>query len=188
MLRELLLKTRSCRRFDESRPVPPELLRELVELTRWIPSANNAQALRYRLVSAPEEREKVFPTLRWATALPGWHGPEAGQRPTAYIVLLCDLQLGRDRRYDDGIAAQTLLLGAAERGYGGCMLGLVDRPVLAKALGIDPQRYQVDLVVALGVPAEEIRLTEAGRDGDVTYYRDGQVHCVPKRPLDALIV
>ena len=68
------------------------------------------------------------------------------------------------------------------------MLGLVDRPVLAKALGIDPQRYQVDLVVALGVPAEEIRLTEAGRDGDVTYYRDGQVHCVPKRPLDALIV
>lgn len=95
---------------------------------------------------------------------------------------------GRDRRYDDGIAAQTLLLGAAERGYGGCMLGLVDRPVLAEALGIDPQRYQVDLVVALGVPAEEIRLTEAGRDGDVTYYRDGQVHCVPKRPLDALIV
>ena len=188
MLRELLEKNRSYRRFYEDRPVPEAVLRELVDLTRLAPSGNNLQALRYRLVTAPEEAAKVFPALGWAAALPDWPGPEPGQRPAAYIVILCDLALGKNRLYDDGIAAHTILLGATERGYGGCMLGNINRQALAESLGIDPARYSIDLVVALGVPHEEVHLTLPGPNGDVTYYRRGESHWVPKRPLEELLV
>lgn len=50
-------------------------------------------------------------------------GPAEGERPSAYIIIACDLSLGRNKQWDDGIAAQTIMLSAVEKGYGGCMIG-----------------------------------------------------------------
>ena len=188
MLKDLLEQTRSYRQFHQDLPVPEDTLRELVALTRLVPSANNVQALRYRLVTRPEEAAAVFDTLTWAAALTDWPGPAPGRRPPAYVIQLCDLSLGKNRLYDDAIAAYAILLGAAERGLGGCMLGNVRRPALAGALGIDLGRYSIDLVIALGVPDEEVRLTLPNGSGGTAYYRRDGVHWVPKRPLEELIV
>lgn len=89
---------------------------------------------------------------------------------------------------DHGIAAQSILLGATEKGLGGCMIASVKRPELRQALDIPPQ-FDILLVIALGVPKETVILEQLGPDGDVKYWRDGQErHHVPKRTLDEIIL
>lgn len=189
MLKDLVTRCRSFRRFHEDVKISTEELKELVDLARLTPSTANSQALKFRLCNTPEETEKVFDTLGWAGALPDWDGPEKGERPSAYIIILCDLSIGKNKLHDDGIVAQTIMLGAVEKGYGGCMLGNVQRSRLAEALQIDTEKYSIDLVLALGKPKEEVVLVPVKEDGDVRYYRDeNQVHYVPKRRLEDLIV
>ena len=189
MRKDLVLRNRSYRRFDASRPVPEADLRALVELARFTPSTVNSQALKFRLVHEKEEADKVFPCLVWAAALKDWPGPTEDERPTAYIIILCDQALGKNKATDDGIAAQTMMLGAVELGWGGCMLGNIRRDQLAAALGIDQARYSIDLVLALGRPKETVRLVDVPENGDTRYYRDGAgVHYVPKRRMEDLIL
>ena len=188
VFKDLVAKNRSYRRFYEE-SISVETLKELIALARLTPSTANSQALKYRLVYMPEENAKVFPTLNWAGALPDWDGPEEGERPSAYIVILCDQNLGKNKMTDDGIVAQTILLGAVEKGLGGCMLGNVKRKELAQALGIDLERFTIDLVLALGKPKEHIVITDMPKNGDTRYYRDKeQTHYVPKRFLEDFIV
>lgn len=188
MLKDLVAKNRSYRRFYEE-PISTETLKELVSLARITPSTANSQALKFCLVNTPEENAMVFRTLSWAGALPDWDGPEDGERPSAYIIILCDQTLGKNKMTDDGIAAQTMMLGAVEKGLGGCMLANINRSELAKALGIDTEHYTIDLVLALGKPKESVVLVDMPESGDPRYYRDeNQVHYVPKRSLEDLII
>jgi nitroreductase len=117
-----------------------------------------------------------------------WSGPAEGERPSAYIVILGDTELRKDFGCDHGIAAQSIMLGATERGLGGCMIGSIDRPKLRQVLDI-PERYEILLILALGKPAETVVLEDVGPDGDIKYYRDeDDVHHVPKRTLGELIL
>lgn len=188
MLKELLLKSRSYRRFDENYAVSTETLKELVELARYVPSTVNSQPLKFKIVNTPDENKKVFECLAWAGLLKDWDGPAEGERPSAYIIILCDLAVGKDKRYDDGICAQTIMLGAAEKGLGGCMFGSVKREKLAENLGIDTEKYSIDLVLALGKPVEEVKIVDLPESGSTAYYRDeNNVHYVPKRSVEDLI-
>jgi len=184
---ELIVRNRSYRRYDESKAVGIETLRNLVDIARRTPSAANRQPLKYVLIHDPEGCARLFPHLAWAGALKDWPGPAEGERPAAYVIILCDTRIAKDPGCDHGIAAQSMLLAAVERGLGGCMLGAINRKGIREDFGI-PERYEVLLVVSLGVPAETCILEEAAPGGDVTYYRDAQsVHHVPKRPLDEVI-
>ncbi len=186
--RDLVLRNRSYRRFDESHRIPREALVELVDLARHTASAANRQPLKYLLSNDPETNEKIFPCLAWAAYLTDWPGPAPGERPTAYIVLLVDTRITKDWWCDDGIAAQTILLGAVERGLGGCMIGAVQRERLRSALGI-PEHLLIRLVIALGKPAETVVIEDLPPDGDIRYWRDADgVHHVPKRKLEDLIL
>lgn len=185
---ELLTKNRSYRRFQEDQPLDEAMLRGLVEKTRLCPSSANRQPLKYVLACSPEERAKVFPCLAWAGALKDWPGPAEGQRPAGYIVILGDVEISNTFHVDSGIAAQSMLLSAVEQGLGGCMLGSIKRDALREALNI-PDRFAIALVIALGKPAEKVVLDDAKNPADVVYWRDEQdVHHVPKRPLEELLV
>ncbi|MCK5068111.1 MAG: nitroreductase family protein [Bacteroidales bacterium] len=187
MLKDLILKNRSYRRFDQSVPLSMELLREMVEAARVSGSARNMQALRYMLFNKPDDCDRIFPTLAWAGYLKDWPGPAEGERPTAYIVQLGDLELTDDWWCDDGIAAQSMLLTAVEQGFGGCIIGSVQREKLRSLLEI-PERYKIIQVLALGLPAEKVVIEEV-TDDDIKYWRDKDgVHHVPKRGLDELII
>lgn len=188
MLLDLVKKNRSFRRFQQDKSITKETLRELVNLARLSPSGGNLQPLRFGLICAQEENAKVFPALSWAGYLLNWPGPLEGERPAAYIIILGDTTITRNFGADQGIACQSILLGAAEKGLGGCIIGTVDRDALRISLRI-PDRYQILLVIALGVPGETVVLEDTGLDGDIKYWRDDKgVHHVPKRPLDELIV
>jgi len=185
---ELIVRNRSYRRFDESKRVDPKVLADLVDVARRTPSAGNLQPLKYLLVADRAACERLFAHLRWAAALKGWGGPAPGERPAAYVVVLHDTDVSKDPGCDHGIACQSMLLAAAERGLGGCMLGAIDRDAIRRDFAL-PDRYGILLVVALGVPAEKCVLEDAPPGGSVTYYRDAQgVHHVPKRPLQEVIL
>lgn len=187
-LRDLLTANRSYRRFRANEPLNPRTLLELVELTRLCSSAANLQPLRYLLVSDPEECDRLFSRLAWARGLKNWKGPAAEERPTGYIVILGDTRLTDQYTVDAGIAAQTILLGAVERGLGGCMLGSINRDGLRHDFRI-PEHYGICLVLALGVPDEVVVLENAKSPDDVAYWRDAQdVHHVPKRVMGELLV
>jgi len=186
-MKELTKLTRSYRRFKQD-PVDMQTLRELVDLARLSPSGGNQQPLKFVLSCDPETNAAVFPCTIWAGYLADWPGPAAGQRPTAYITILLDTEVANAPGCDHGIAAQSIVLGARETGIGACMIGSIHRKQLISALGI-PDRYEVLLVIALGVPGETVVLEDTGADGDIKYYRDERdIHHVPKRKLDDLIL
>ncbi len=189
MFKELVIKNRSYRRFFEDYSVSEETLRDLVDLARNTASTVNSQALRFKLITSFDERKIVFKNLTWAGLLKDWNGPDEGERPSAYIIIMCDLSVGCNKHFDDGIAAQTILLGATEKGLGGCMFGSINRKALAEELGIDLEKYSVDLVIALGKPKETVKIVELPENGSTAYYRDENgTHFVPKRSLDDLII
>ena len=188
MLTELLLKSRCYRRFDESIRMSEEILRELIDATRYCPSAANRQALKYRLVFEESEANQVFDYLKFAAYLREWSGPAIGERPTAYIVVLGDETISNFSEVDAGIAMQTILLRATELGFGGCILASVQRDKLCELLALD-ERFHIGYVIALGKPAEISVIDPLGQEGDIKYCRDADgVHHVPKRSLDDLLV
>lgn len=188
MFKELVKKSRSYRRFDSSIPIPYENLVDIVDIARLTPSAHNQQAMRFLITNTPTENEKVFSTLKWAGMFKDWHGPITVEQPTAYIILLRDKSLAKRVWYDDGIVAQTVALAAVEKGYGTCMLQNCAFNELFKLLNIDKDKYVFSLVIAIGVPVEEVVIEDV-ENNDVTYYRDeANVHHVPKRKLEDVLV
>jgi len=187
-IRDFIIRNRSCRRFRQAEKISREVLEELVDLARLAPSGGNKQPLKYYLTSLPEENRRIFPTLSWAGYIRDWAGPEEGERPAAYIIILHDTGISEKPGVDHGIAAQSILLGAVERGIRGCIIGSVERDRLRGELAID-ERYEILLVISLGFPAEQAVIEQVGRDGDIKYWRgeDG-VHHVPKRVLEELII
>ena len=184
---DLVKQTRSYRRFKQV-PIAPGTLRGLVELARFSPSGGNVQPLKFVLSCDAATNAKIFPSTVWAGYLADWPGPAEGERPTGYIVILLDREIGKNAGCDHGIAAQSIVLGAMEQGLGACMIGSIKRTELAVALEL-PDRYEILLIVALGRPGETVLLEDTGPDGSIKYYRDAaDTHHVPKRPLDELII
>ena len=193
MIKELIYKNRTYRRFKEKIKIPEQDLFELIDLARLTPSPRNRQSLKFFISNTKAENDKIFPTLSWAGALPDWNGPAEGEKPAAYIVILGDNSIlpKVENSYHDvasGFVAQSILLGAVEKGYGGCTVAAVQRQKLKKELNI-PDYFDILLVLALGVPGETVIIENMPDDGNYNYRRDeNQNHYVPKRSLNEIII
>jgi len=186
-LKSLILRTRSYRRFDENHVISRDDLLEMIDAARLSASGRNAQPLKYFIANDPGLNARIFPTLAWAGFITDWSGPAPGERPSAYIVQMHDTTISNNFYCDDGIAAQSILLTATEKDLGGCIIASVKKETLAKILEL-PDHLQIIQVIALGKPAEKVVL-EPMKDGDIKYWRDNnQVHHVPKRSLDELVI
>jgi nitroreductase len=187
MIKDLVAKNRSYRRFFQDVTISNDTLLELIELARLTATGANIQSLNYKLINKSKKNEEFFSCLGWAGYLADWKGPEDGEKPTAYIIILNDNRIKQNPQYDVGLACQSILLGAVEKGLGGCMFGSVNREQLREYLTL-PKEYDITLVIALGKPKEEIVIDEVV-DGNIKYWRDDkQVHHVPKRKLEDLLL
>jgi len=188
MVKDLIIKNRSYRRFFHDHKIEIETLRELVDLARLSASAANLQPLKYMLSCDPKKNNDIFVHLGWAGYLKDWSGPEEEERPSGYIIILLDRGASKTSGCDHGIAAQSILLGATEKGLGGCMIASIKRNQLRETLDI-PKKYEILLVIALGRPKEEVRIEQLQNEGEIEYWRDENgIHHVPKRSLDDLII
>ena len=187
-MRDLVSKNRSYRRFYEDFVIDIETLKELVDLARLTASAANKQPLKYILSCDHRKNALIFSHLAWAGYLKDWPGPSEGERPSGYIIMLGDKSISESFNFNNGIAAQTILLGDVSRGLGCCMIASIQRDELREVLNI-PARYEIVLVIALGKPKETVIIKKMGPEGDVKYWRDGEgKHHVPKRSLEEVIL
>ena len=186
-LKDLILKNRSSRRFDESHQIDSKTLENLIDLARLSATGANRQPLKFVIYNSPAACERVFPSLLWAGYLEDWPGPDKGERPSGYIIILGDKSITEVFGVDHGIAAQSIMLGACEAGLGGCIITSIKREELISELNI-PEKFEVLLVLALGKPIENVIIEEM-KNGDVKYFRDSSKnHHVPKRSLSELII
>ncbi len=186
MIYDLIKKNRTYRRFDSSQKISSKQIEKWLELARLSSSARNMQPLKYVISTDEKVNGLIFPNLGWAGYLPQWSGPVESERPVAYIAVLLDKSLAENSHCDEGIAMQSILLGAVEDGFGGCIIGSVNKSRVAKILQL-PGHLEVIYVIALGKPVEEVKL-ETATGGEIKYWRDeNNVHHVPKRPLQELI-
>jgi nitroreductase len=188
MLKDLIKQSRSYRRFYGDKEITMEQLRELADYGRLSPSGANRQPLKYILINSKDMNEKVYENVAWAGYLKDWDGPVQAERPTGYIIMLRDNSINKVTTMDEGIAAQSMFLGATEMGLGGCYIGSFKKEQLKNLLEIGDD-FDIALVIALGYPKEEVVLEDISEEGDVKYWRDGnQVHHVPKRTLEQVIM
>ena len=186
--KELVTRTRSYRRFDQTVSIPRETLESWAALARLVPSSANLQALKFLLINDPEMNAKVFKSISFAGYLKEWGGPKEGEKPTAYVLILGDTSIKHNFDLDAGIAAQTIMLAANEDGFGGVMMSAIKREVLREDLQI-PVHLEIVLLLALGKPTEQVHVEEISEEHGIRYYRDAEdVHHVPKRPLSELIL
>lgn len=184
MFHDLVRQARTIRRYDQGHRIEEKTLLQLVDMARVSPCGANAQPLRYRIVFEEPMCERIFPHVAWAGALKDWDGPAEGERPAAYIVILAT----GNPATNVGIAAQTIQLGAASMGIGACMMGAIQREDIHNTLAL-PQEYRVQLVIALGRPAETVVLEEVSAGANLDYYRSpDEVHHVPKLRLEDVLV
>ena len=188
MISELVKANRSCRRFYEDHQVELKTLEELVDLARLSASGANLQPLKYILACQPAVNAEIFSCLAWAGYLKDWPGPDPGERPSGYIVILGDTTISKEFGVDQGIAGQSMLLGAREKGLAGCMIASINRKDLRPMLNIE-SHLKILLVLAIGKPKEEVVIESVGPDGSIVYWRDAEaVHHLPKRALTDIIV
>jgi len=186
MLKELVKKNRSYRRFDGNYHIDNSIIIELISLTRFCASAANLQPVRYHVSNSPAMNDKIFKTLSWAGYLNDWDGPSESEKPSAYITLLAE-STPKYLLCDAGIVCQTMLLGAVEYGLGGCIIGSIDRHRLKSELQFSGN-YNIILALALGKPTENVVITDTSDETKFKYFRKNDTHFVPKLVKEKLIV
>ena len=184
---DLIKKSRSYRRFYEDVAIKDDELRLMIEAARFSPSSRNVQPLKFILSNSPALNEQIFPNLAWAGYLTDWDGPTKGERPSAYIVMVHDKSISATYSCDNGIMAQSMLLQATELGYGGCMIASIKKEELKQLFSLD-DNLDIIMVIALGKPKEIVVIDDI-KDNDFRYFRENnEIHHVPKRTLNELIL
>ena len=185
-LEDIIYKRRTIRRFKQD-PISLDILKVLIDFARVAPMARNIQALEFIIVHDAEIREKLFPLVNWAGSLPeDQRTPEKGREPSAYIIVLVNINIKNTYvDFDVGAAAENILLGAVHFGLSSCWMGSINREKI-RALFEIPDYYDIKHVISLGYPDEE-SVMESYKDS-FKYWKDndGRIH-VPKRALDDII-
>ncbi|MCU0273567.1 MAG: nitroreductase family protein [Acidimicrobiales bacterium] len=174
---------RMCRAFEPA-SVDPEVVDGLIDLARRHPAAGNSAAASFLVLEGPEtadywavtlapERRASFP---WPGLLDAPVLVVVLVDPTAYVARYAEPDKARTGLgvstadwpvpywfVDGGMAAQNLLLAAADAGLGACFFGLFDheRSVL-ETFGV-PEAMRAVGTVAIGHPAADRPSRSAGR-------------------------
>jgi nitroreductase len=183
---ELLKTRRTYRRFAQ-KEVPQDVVEDVLEAARIANCGANRQSLRYVVVQEPENVAKVFGLTKWAAALPNGIGtPKEGERPTLFVVVLQDTSVPGHSDTDAGIALANMTTAAWAKGVGSCIIGIVNRPELAKLLGLK-ENLAIHTVVAFGYPTHKSILVDV-KDGNRNYYLDeNNDYCVPKYAKEDIV-
>ena len=178
----IIRRKRTIRLFKDKK-IPYSILKKCIDAARLSSSARNTQPLEYIIVDNEKILQKLMPLINFGGFISEDKKAKKGFEPKALIVIIVKKGAEDYYKYDVGIAAQNITLVAYENKVGCCMMGAIEKEKIGKNLNVGGD-YFVDLVIAMGYPAEEPVLEEAkGRE----YYRRKGVLHVPKRKLKEVI-
>ena len=184
---ELMKTRRTFRRFDQSRPVAPEVIEEMRQTVRYSSTGRNGQNMHYIFVESPDLVEAIFPHTHYAGALPPELGqPKEGEHPTLFVVLV---EEGPNHTpIDDvnaGIGMANITMTAWAHGVGSVILRNINKPGIAQVLNIPAEK--INTVVAFGYPTHKVTVVDMPEDGNVNYYLDDHKdYVVPKKSVEEL--
>lgn len=183
---ELLNTRRTYRRFAQ-KPVPADVIADMVEAVRLSSCGANRQAVRLVIASKPEDVARIQPLVKWAAYLPAEQGtPKPEEQPTLFVAVVQDTTIPGDLDTDTGIALANLTLAAWAKGVGSCIMGAIDRPRLTELLGLK-EGEKLHTMVALGYPTHGSRIVPLTAVTGVKYYLDeNRDYCVPKRSAEEI--
>ena len=140
----VLRKLRAVRRFAD-RPIPDDVMRDILEVGRRTGSSKNTQPWELVVV---RDREM----LKQLSELGGFAGYVAGAQVD--IVLVMD---SANNAFDCGRLAERLMLAAWAHGVGSCIASFFPDDNARKAKGLlgIPEARWVRQTVALGYPADD---------------------------------
>ncbi|WP_044418284.1 nitroreductase family protein [Halarcobacter anaerophilus] len=183
--KDLVKNTRTTRRFKKNISIFNKDLEEIIDTARVVSSAMNKQPLKYIMVTKKELVEKLSSSSKWASHLENWTQSK-DEQPSAFIIVLNDTSIDGYSMLDCGIALNTIMLGLKLKGFASCPLGSIDKE-LCKNLFSLSKNLEPILGIAVGLENESIKLVDLEEDSN--YYRDeNDVHCVPKKTLDEVLV
>ena len=146
-----LLRTRQIREFTDE-PVGEAELNALADVARWSGSSANTQPWRFIVI-----RDEA--TLR-SIAQAGMPQTRSLRTAVAAIAIALPEEQGRavSHAYDEGRAAERILIGATMLGLGAGIAWIVSaaRVAVAEVLHV-PAEWRVRTVVAIGHPSEAAR-------------------------------
>ena len=185
-LMELLATRRTYRRFAQ-KPVPADVIADMVEAVRLSSCGANRQAVRLVIAASPEVVAQIQPLVKWAAYLPPEQGtPKPEEQPTLFVAMVQDTTIPGDLDTDTGIALANLTLAAWAKGVGSCIMGAIDRPRLAQLLGL-AETENLHSMVALGYPAHASHVVPMTESTGIKYYLDeNRDYCVPKRSAEEI--
>ncbi len=182
----LLLKNRSIRGYDPNVEVGPEVLRRIVGVNTKVASARNQQALRFKIVTDPQEVSIVNANIKMGGALPELHLPFECSEPRSFIVVCANREPDSMTYIDLGISLQSMLLKAVEVGFNGLIICAFNKENIRTMLNLTCEPLAV---LAIGKSIETIKLVPISEADSHKYYRDADnVHYVPKVQLEDLII
>jgi nitroreductase len=152
-LTAFLRSLRSVRRYAP-RPIPDDVVADIVEVARWTGSAKNTQPWHLVLVRRRETLQALAES-----------GPYAGHLAGAQLAVVLVMADG-NRRFDEGRLAQNLMLAAWAHGVGSCIGSIYPEANKRRAhelLGVPAERW-LHTTIAMGYPADEraLRLSAEG--------------------------
>jgi len=142
---QFLLTRRSIRKFKKD-PVPIDLVKKILDIARYAPSAGNRQPWIFLAITDPEIKNKLSKIHRWAYPLEG--------APIG-IVVACNKDVSPDSYLVDcANAAMYIMFAAHAYGLGSVWLQtLRNIEDIQKILNL-PSNYIPVAMIALGYPDE----------------------------------
>ena len=139
---DIIKSRRSIRRFQD-KPIPPEVIQELLEAAQWAPSGSNSQPWAFVFVQEPDTIRKVK-----------MFSPGLGGDPVALLIVCSDQSIeGSTAIMDVSMATQNVMLAATERSLGSCCVRSLNQGALQLLLKL-PSHMVPELTISLGYPAE----------------------------------
>ncbi|MEP6638378.1 MAG: nitroreductase family protein [Chloroflexota bacterium] len=142
-----LLRTRQVREFTPEPPSDAEL-DALTEVARWSGSSRNSQPWRFIVIRDPATLARIH-----EIGLPQTHS--LGTARAAIAIVLADDPADLEHAFDEGRAAERLLISAGMLGLGAGIAWILTsvRPAVGEILGLPGDHY-VRTVVAIGHATE----------------------------------
>ena len=153
---------RSVRKFKNEK-VDREIMKEIVDISRWAPSWVNYQIARYTLIDNEEMIKEIanegvngfvynIDTLKNAkgVAVLSFVKGKSGTYDKKYVTSKGSTW----EVFDAGIACQTFCLAAHTKGVGTCIMGVIDENSIAKIVNL-PEEETVAALIVYGYEDEE---------------------------------
>jgi nitroreductase len=144
-----LLKSRRSIRIYQDKPIPQDLILQILEAGRWAPTGANLQPWHFIVVTDAETRKRIGEVARFFF-IKSSHAEKA----PVVLVLAFDTRKGKYGRYDVTLAGGNMMTMAESLGFGTCWIGAFDEPKVKEILEI-PEKIEVIGLITLGYSDEK---------------------------------